>query len=85
LVPFDLIGALAFALCRRRIKFLDASVLSVVRFSNMGIEWGGYHLHLLFEVSSLSTLCATVMSLTILMGDAQFASVSAKKDYYGET
>ncbi len=30
----------------------------IVRFSNMGIEWGGYHLHLLFEVLlySLSVL-----------------------------
>ncbi len=33
-----------------------------------------------FWVSYLSSLCATLMSLTIFMGDAQFASVSAKKD-----
>ncbi len=50
LFPLDPFGALACALCRRRIKFLDVSVLSDdVRFSNMGTEWGGYHLHLLFD------------------------------------
>ncbi len=55
-------GALACPLCRRRIKFLDAFVLFLfgdVRFSNMGIEWGEYHLHLLFWVSSWSSLCDT--------------------------
>ena len=73
-------GVLACALCRRRIKFFDVSVLSDdVRFSNMGTEWGGYHLRLLFGVSSLSSLCATLMSLTLLMGDAQFASVSVER------
>ena len=62
----------------RHINFLDVSVLSDdVRFSNMGTEWGGYHLHLLFESPSL---CYFDVSLTMLMGDAQFASVSAKKD-----
>ncbi len=46
---FDPVGALARALCLCRIKFWDASVLSDTRFSNMSTEWGGYHLHLLFE------------------------------------
>ncbi len=46
---FDPFGGLECTLCRRRIKCLDVSVLSDVRFSNMGTEWGGYHLHLLFE------------------------------------
>ncbi len=49
LVPFDPFGPLACALCRRRFKFLDVSVLSVVRFSSMGTEWGGYHMQLRFE------------------------------------
>jgi hypothetical protein len=46
---FDPFGALACALCRRRFKFLDVSVLSVVRFSSMGEEWGEYHMQLRFE------------------------------------
>jgi hypothetical protein len=48
----------------------------------MSTEWGGYHLHLLFESflpSSSSPLWATLMSLTILMVDAQFASLSAER------
>ena len=32
-----------------------------------------------FGVSSLSSLCATLMSLTIFMGDAQLASVSSER------
>ena len=51
----------------------------IVRFSNMGTEWGGYHLHLLFESLLYPPLFATLMSLTMLMGDAQFASVSSEK------
>jgi hypothetical protein len=64
------------------IKFLDLFVLYDVRFSNMSTEWGGYHLHPLFESclpSSSSPLWATLMSLTILMGNAQFASFSAER------
>ncbi len=57
LVPFDPLGALACALCRRRIKFLDISVLSDIRFSNMDTEWGGYHLHLLFGSLLYPSLC----------------------------
>jgi hypothetical protein len=47
----------------------------------MGTEWGGYRLHLLFEslLPSASPLWATLMSLTIFMGDAQFASSSAER------
>jgi hypothetical protein len=45
----------------------------------MGTEWGGYHLHPLFASLHLFPLCATLMSLTILMGDAQFASVSVER------
>ncbi len=73
-VPFDPFGALACALCRHRTKFF-------VRFSNMGTEWGGYHLHLPIEslLPSSSPLWATLMSLTILMGDAQFASLSSER------
>ena len=79
---FDPFDALACALCRRRIKFLvDVSVLSDVRFSNMGAEWGEYHFHLLLEyLLFIPSLCYFDVSLTMLMGDAQFASVSAKKD-----
>ncbi len=77
--PFDPLGALACALYRRRIKFLDVSVLSDVRFSNMGTEWGGYHLHVLLESLLYSPLFAILMPLTILIGDAQFASVSSER------
>ena len=80
LVPFDPFDALACALCRRRIKFLDESVPSDVRFSNMGTEWGGYHLHLLLE-SLLYPLSVLLWCLSLCSwGGAQFASSSAKKD-----
>ncbi len=84
LVPFDPVVVLACAVCRRRrTKCLDVSVLSDdVRFSNMGTEWGGYHFAkpLLFE-SLLDPLSVLLWCLfTMLMGGAQFASVSAKKD-----
>jgi hypothetical protein len=55
----------AWALCRRRVKFWDASVLfDDVRFFNMGTEWGGYHLHLLFK--SLLYLLSVLLSWVTL-------------------
>jgi hypothetical protein len=53
----------------------------IIRFSNMGTEWGGYHLHLRFEslLPSSSSIWAILMSLTFLMGYAQFASLSVER------
>ncbi len=65
-------GPIWFAWCSRmrimpsRIKFLDAHVLSDVRFSNMGTEWGGYHLHLLLLESLLNPLAPLYVLLLCL-------------------
>ncbi len=86
LVPIDPFRVLACALCRRRTKWGGHNGVGItfcrcthpilkcicfVRFSNMGTEWGGYHVHLLFEslfffilsmcYFDVSQLCSWVM------------------------
>ncbi len=77
LVPFDPLGALACALCSRRIKFLDVSLFSgIPTWVPNGV---GISCTFFFPLFFFLSLCATLTSLTIFT-DAQFASVSAKKD-----
>ncbi len=79
LVPFDSFGALVCPLCRHRIKFLDVSAFCLMLGFSTWAPNGVGITSPSFWVSSLPPLCATLMSLTILMGDAQFASLSAKR------